>query len=149
MRNCRPTGVQVSIALRLVVPEESTVPVCANLEYSPADPYAVHVVFHTSLDDTPNDISWSFSRELLAEGLYRQTGIGDVKAWPWAGRSQNSIGLALSSPDGYALFEIPREPVEEFLARTYALVAAGEESDSLDMDEELAALLSAPDADAR
>lgn len=149
----RSTGVRVWVALRLVVPDENTVPVHANLDYTPSDPYAVHVVFHTGLsgeDDAGHgDVSWSFSRELLTEGLYRQTGIGDVKVWPWAGRSKQSLGLALSSPDGYALFEVPRAPVEDFLARSYALVPAGEEAERLDMDRALEAMLRAPDADAR
>ncbi|NUS73178.1 MAG: SsgA family sporulation/cell division regulator [Corynebacteriales bacterium] len=148
MMNCRPTGVQVPLELRLVVPEENATPIQASLAYKPNDPYAVHITFHS---DAPGatDVSWSFSRELLTEGLYRQTGMGDVKVWPWAGRSQQALGMALSSPDGYALFEITRSAVELFLSRSYALVPAGAEADFFDMEIELGILWSKPDADAR
>lgn len=149
MTEFRQAGVQCPVALRLVVPEESSVPIRASLVYRPVDPYAVQIVFHAGLDDESADVSWSFSRELLAEGMYRQSGMGDVKVWPWAGKTRHAVGMALSSPDGYALFEMPRPAIEQFLVRTYAVVPAGHEDQQVDMDAELAALLSAPDADAR
>jgi hypothetical protein len=51
------------------------------------------------------------------------------------------VCLALSSPSGRALFEIPLRQLVEFLTETYAIVATGRESDHVDVDAELALLL--------
>ena len=42
----RPTTVEVETSLRLVAPDATALPVRASLRYDPADPYAVHVLFH-------------------------------------------------------------------------------------------------------
>src|SRR6266704_2748810 len=46
MSAIRPTTVEVETSLRLVAPDATTLPVRASLRYDPADPYAVHVLFH-------------------------------------------------------------------------------------------------------
>jgi hypothetical protein len=53
-----------------------------------------------------------------------------------AGRSP-----ALSSPDGNALFEVPRSVLVRFLRRTYVVVARGRETDHLDVDAAVNRLL--------
>ena len=69
-------------------------------------------------------MSWSFARELLVTGLDEPAGIGDVRVWPWATPRGDFVALALSSPDGNALFEVPRSVLVRFLRRTYVVVPA-------------------------
>jgi hypothetical protein len=137
----QPAPIQVDVSLHLVVPEGSSLPVPASLRYEPADPYAVHVVFHAGSADTGGEVSWSFARQLLAEGMCEPTGIGDVRVWPWPGPGGPAVALALTSPDGHALFQVPRSALARFLDRTYSEVPAGAESHHLDVDAALAALL--------
>ena len=73
------TTVSCELHLRLVVSSESSLPVPAGLRYDTADPYAVHATFHTGAEET---VEWVFARDLLAEGLHRPTGTGDVRVWP-------------------------------------------------------------------
>ncbi|HEX3732523.1 MAG TPA: SsgA family sporulation/cell division regulator [Mycobacteriales bacterium] len=171
----RSKSVEAHVGLRLISAEGAPVPVPATLLYASEDPYAVRVVFYMDKSD-PNGphgpsitepsisaapapyrgpstqnidagISWSFSRELLREGLHSPSGYGDVRIWPWSGN--RSVAIALSSPDGYALFEAPRRVVKQFLERTYSCVGEGREDQHIDVDAALIELLKLPDADTR
>jgi hypothetical protein len=51
------------------------------------------------------------------------------------------LNIELSSPFGQALFEAPAKDVSDFLRRTYQIVPAGEETDYVDVEAELANLL--------
>ncbi len=66
-------------------------------------------------------------------------GDGDVEVWP--ADDDGSLNIALSSPFGDALFEVPLSPLADFLHRTYQAVPAGEESEFIDIDAELENLL--------
>lgn len=179
MGHRHPLLVQAEVALTLVVPGGTSLAVTASLHYRPADPYAVHVVFHEQPDTlpdpadhaivtdhgvdgeqddpgrpgpddagapiTPSEISWSFARSLLVDGLLEPAGLGDVRVWPWRTGAGPAIALALSSPDGQALFELPRGTLEEFLHSTFAVVPCGTESDHLDVDLAVSVLLSRVD----
>ena len=128
------SSVTCELQLRLVISGDSSQPVPAGLRYDTADPYAVHATFHTGGQDT---VDWVFARELLAEGLRRPTGTGDVRVWPSRSRGQASVCLALSSPEGEALLEAPARALESFLKRTNAAVPPGLEHRVYDLDAEL------------
>lgn len=113
------TTVSCELHLRLVVSSESSLPVPAGLRYDTADPYAVHATFHTGAEET---VEWVFARDLLAEGLHRPTGTGDVRVWPSRSHGQGVVCIALSSPEGEALLEAPARALESFLKRTDAAV---------------------------
>jgi len=118
----------------LVVADTEPVKVGAYLRYDAADPYAVCVSFEAGGDER---IEWTFARELLDQGLWEETGDGDVKVWPRGG----SVFLALCSPSGRAVLETPRAAIADFVGRTRRMVPVGKESDFIDVDAELAALL--------
>jgi Streptomyces sporulation and cell division protein, SsgA len=126
------------VGLRLVVPDRTTVPLLATLEYAADDPYAIRVAFHVG-DDDP--VEWIFARELLTVGVVRRVGDGDVQVWPADDPREHALNLSLSSPFGTAHFEAPLTPLTDFLSRTYAIVAAGRESDFIDIEAELDDLL--------
>jgi hypothetical protein len=140
MSAIRPTTVEVETSLRLVAPDATALPVRASLRYDPADPYAVHVLFHAETAGG-EAVSWSFARELLVTGLDEPAGIGDVRVWPWATPRGDFVALALSSPDGNALFEVPRSVLVRFLRRTYVAVPRGRETEYLDLDAAVTRLL--------
>jgi hypothetical protein len=134
--------------LLLVGPDHLIVPLTAGLSYSRQDPYAVVVSLDVSLDEP---VVWAFGRDLLAAALHGPEGIGDVRAWPSAvsdaagdeaGSWEKILNIVLGPPSECARFEASAAGIEAFLARTYELVPAGQESDCLNLDAELAELLS-------
>lgn len=128
-----PSTVEVETSLHLVPPDAAVLPVRASLRYEPSDPYAVHVRFHPDGPGT-EPVNWTFARDLLVTGIDEAAGIGDVRVWPWTTPRGDVVALALSSPDGNALFEVPRGVLVRFLRRTFAVVARGRESQYLDID---------------
>jgi len=132
------TTISAELGLRLVVPDRSTVPLSATLEYAADDPYAIRMAFHVGNEDP---VEWIFARELLTVGIERQAGFGDVRVWPAGPDDDRTLQLALSSPFGDALFDVPLIPMADFLHKTYDIVAAGRETEFVDMDTELEHLL--------
>lgn len=129
--------VTCELEVRLVVPGEATVPVPVHLRYDSADPYAVQATFRTG----GLGVDWVFARELVAAGVNRPVGQGDVRLWPGSGSEEDLVFIALASPDGRALLEAPGSQLRDFVARTALVVPPGEESRYLDLDSTLAALL--------
>ncbi|GAA2638255.1 SsgA family sporulation/cell division regulator [Actinomadura fulvescens] len=132
------TTVSAELGLRLVVPDRTTVPLLAGLEYAADDPYAIRMAFYVGNDEP---VEWIFARELLTVGIVRKVGDGDVEVWPAGPDNDTMLNIALSSPFGNALFEVPLSPLADFLHRTYQVVPAGQESEFVDMDAELENLL--------
>lgn len=135
----RRDTVSTAIELRLVVSDGPDRAVQADLSYSPTDPYAVRVAFHTGTNEV---VEWTFARSLLTDGVTHPVGDGDVQVWPVNTDGAPKVCLSLSSPSGRALFEAPLPQLVQFLTQTYAVVPTGCESDFVDVDTELSALLS-------
>ncbi|MFE5404622.1 SsgA family sporulation/cell division regulator [Streptomyces sp. NPDC056580] len=132
------TVVERELEIRLVLSPERSVPVPARLGYRSRDPYAVHLTFHT---DSEHPVEWTFARELLVEGVFRPCGHGDVRVWPTKAEGRGVVLIALSSPDGDALLELPATPVCAWLERTLRAVPPGAEDGQLGIDDELDELL--------
>jgi hypothetical protein len=130
--------VSTDIELLLVVSDGPDRAVHADLSYSPADPYAVRVAFHTGSSEV---VEWTFARSLLTDGVTHPVGDGDVQVWPANTTGLPTVCLSLSSPSGRALFEAPLGRIVEFLTQTYTLVPTGCESDFVDVGAELSSLL--------
>ena len=135
----RPDTVTADLDLRLVVPGSAALPVLASVRYDAADPYAVHVSFHTGGET--GAVEWTFARQLLTDGVSSAVGDGDVRVWPTSSGGRAAVCLALCSPSGQALFEVGQAELVEFLTRSYVAVPTGCESDYVDVDAELAMLL--------
>ena len=87
-------------------------------------------------------MTWTFARELLAEGLYDPTGDGDVIVWPCLGCEGDAVVvIELRSPSGMAMLQTPSRAVQRFVAEVYDTVAPGRETAQLDLDEVIAHLL--------
>jgi hypothetical protein len=108
------------------------------LAYRRTDPYAVTMTFFTG----DGDLTWTFGRDLLVQGVGQPVGEGDVRVAP----AINDFGRAvveveLSSPDGHLVLQGRSTELNDFVSRTTALVPAGEESTHLDVDQLITSIL--------
>jgi hypothetical protein len=127
------------ITMQLIGPDESVMPVLAELSYRVCDPYTVRAVFTGSHTMS----TWLLGRELIAQGLEADqdscAGTGDVQVWRDEDRSY--VLISLNGVEGNALLAAPAEPLERFITKTEALVPFDNESDQ--MDPEISALIAA------
>jgi hypothetical protein len=137
-----PRTASAELAFRLIVPQQTIVPLVASFHYTSEDPYAIRIAFHVGLDEP---VEWIFARELLSNGLKGRDGLGDVHVWPapaqGGGAAEQVLHIELSSPFGEAHFEAPIRDVSDFLRRTYKIVPAGEEAGFVNVEAELTNLL--------
>ncbi|MGW5637116.1 SsgA family sporulation/cell division regulator [Streptomyces sp. NPDC003832] len=125
--------------LQLAVGPRHSVPVPACFSYDAQDPYAVHIAIHTA--SQPEPVRWVFARDLLADGMVRPSGLGDVRIWPATSERFDHLRIELSSPSGRALLTVPINVVRPWLEQTYRLVPPESEGAALDLDTELHRLL--------
>ncbi|WP_369240079.1 SsgA family sporulation/cell division regulator [Streptomyces sp. R21] len=114
------------------------IPLPAEFRYERSDPYAVCLALGAP---TTASVDWVFARSLLAEGLRRPAGIGDVQVTPRrhsaAGHPSPSdtVRILLRTRDGAAAtLEVRASAVTAFLRRTDVMVAPGTEHHHLDLD---------------
>ncbi|MFG3662434.1 SsgA family sporulation/cell division regulator [Streptomyces sp. NPDC047706] len=131
---------ETDLYVRIVQTFVDWVPARMSLRYTADDPYALHATFRIA--DVDKAVEWTFSRDLVAEGLTRRTGEGDVQIWPAAvGPAQDVLYVALGSRGRRALIEVPLVDLETFLRRTQSVVPWGAESGQFDIDAEFSHLL--------
>lgn len=130
----------VSARLIATAPRSRVIP--ANLRYDRADPFAVRLVFPpvASLDGA--EVTWTFGRELLEEGLGAPAGAGDVQIWPGDPDGERDVVVVeLHADGGMAVVQFDARDLQSFLARSYEIVPQGGEAQHLDVEADLAALL--------
>ncbi|MFF4400150.1 SsgA family sporulation/cell division regulator [Streptomyces sp. NPDC001480] len=132
------TVVERELELLLILSPDRSIPVPARLGYRSDDPYAVHITFHITSEQPVN---WTFSRDLLVQGVFRPSGQGDVRVWPTRVEGRGVVLMALSSPDGDALLQAPSAQLSAWLERTLRAVPAGSEAERLGIDDALDHLL--------
>ena len=130
--------VNLSVEVPLVSGEAGTETLRGELHYSTADPYAVTLVVHTRLAP----VAWTFSRELLADGIYEPVGDGDVQIWPCLSTDASAvIVVELHAPTGDAFLQTPSRAVQTFVDDVHTLVPPGAETAHLGLDVFLSDLL--------
>ncbi|MGW0812763.1 SsgA family sporulation/cell division regulator [Streptomyces viridiviolaceus] len=102
--------------------------------YDTSDPLAVTLVLDS---DGERPVRWIFCRQLLADGLVARVGEGEVVLWPLfdSDGERSTFCLRVGGGDRTALFEIPIEPIGQWLARTWEMVPRGTELEGVDWDE--------------
>lgn len=134
----RMPAISQKIVLTCVDPWGRTVDIPTTLGYRTDDPYAIALTFHSRSED----VTWNIARTLLYEGLAAPAGEGDVKVFPSIGEDGRATTvLELSSLDGRLVAEAGSREVQRFLTRAAKLVPLGSESDHLDLDSVVDALL--------
>lgn len=117
------------------------VPLLARFSYDGDDPYAVQAMF---FDGSTVLARWHFDRQMLAEGLHRPVGEGDVTFRPHRGSGGDELRLGLrgsgAETQGEAVLLVDARALTAFLERTYEVAGVGEEFLDLDrlLDEFLA-----------
>ena len=128
------------VAVPLVSGESETQTLGGELRYTTSDPYAVTLV----VASRRGPVAWTFSRDLLAEGLYDPAGDGDVQVWPCLSTDASAVVIIeLHAPTGTAVLQTPSRTVARFVDETYAAVPAGTEAAHLSLDGRVEQLLDA------
>ena len=108
----------------------------AEFVYDPADACAVSLILQTQ----SGPVSWTFGRELLADGQYEPAGDGDVHVWPCLSSCGEAVVIVeLCSPLGETLLQFPSRAVQEFVLSSLEAVPMGAED--VDVDAWLQQLL--------
>ncbi|MFJ9949432.1 SsgA family sporulation/cell division regulator [Kitasatospora sp. NPDC091207] len=121
----------LDLDLRALVCPGLSVCVKARLRYDVAEPYAVYLDSHV---DRADPITWMFARELLAAGVTRAVGIGDVSIRPGTGEDAGSVLVLLGGDEGSVVLRARTAEVTSFLARADRLVPPGREHEYVDLD---------------
>ncbi|QIP83532.1 SsgA family sporulation/cell division regulator [Streptomyces sp. Tu 2975] len=132
------TVIEQTVQARLVAsaPQMESVP--ATLHYDRRDPFAVRIDFPGPATLEGTDVSWAFSRELLAEGVHEPAGLGDVRLRPYG---YDRTVLEFHAPEGMAMVHIRTGDLQRFLERVQEAVPAGREHLYLGLDQDLTELL--------
>ncbi|MFE3826482.1 SsgA family sporulation/cell division regulator [Streptomyces sp. NPDC059092] len=130
--------IEQAVQARLVSPTPRMETVPATLCYDRADPFAVRMEFPPPATLEGTEVTWEFSRELLATGMTEAVGVGDVRVRPFGyGRTV----LEFHAPEGTAMVHLRTSELRRFLERSQGLVPAGREHLYLDLDHDLTELL--------
>lgn len=135
------TEIEQPVQARMVAsaPQMETLP--AVLSYNRTDPFAVRMAFPASATLQGAEVSWEFSRELLAAGMDGPAGIGDVRVRPFG---YDRTVLEFHAAEGIAMVHVHTAELRRFLRRAQELVPAGAEHRFLDLDQGLTHLLGGP-----
>ncbi|MER6500549.1 SsgA family sporulation/cell division regulator [Streptomyces sp. NPDC001455] len=128
------TVIEQSVQARMVAsaPRMETLP--ATLRYDRRDPFAVSMAFPAKATLEGADVSWEFSRELLAAGMDGAAGLGDVRIRPYG---YDRTVLEFHAVEGIAMVHVRTAELRLFLERAQELVPAGDEHRFLDLDRDL------------
>jgi hypothetical protein len=136
--NTAPLAVTQGVTVELIDASGAATPIEAELQYDSNDPFAVTTVFMTG----HSRVRWTFGRDLLAQGLFEPAGDGDVHVWPCLDSDGHAVVIIeLCSPDGEALVQAKTGDLSSFVERMCRAVAPGTESNHLDVDAAITALL--------
>lgn len=127
-------SVQAEVMMSFLVSEELSFRIPVELRYETRDPYAVRLTFHLP-GDVP--VTWAFGRELLAEGVGRACGDGDVRIAPIEPEQSDEVLIRLQVGQDQALFRVGIPPLLAFLDRTDKLVPLGQERTLIDFETHL------------
>jgi hypothetical protein len=135
----------LSLDLDQLLDEFTRLPTRATFRFDPDMPAAITVEF---LAERGPSLVWHIGRGLLHQGLTAMSGSCDVRMWPALPRERPSSWLLLESQEQEveALFEVPSEPLAQWLDATYLVAPAETEMDGLNWDGFLRELLDGPAA---
>jgi hypothetical protein len=138
MSNQRETGpVTAELSGRVMGSGSGLVAVGVRLRYDSADPYAVLMTVRLPGDEP---IPWTFSRELIDDGLRGASGLGDVTVAPCPQAPSFLLHVTLRDDVSDAVLEMGTASVKEFLRLTYELVPPGSEGSFLLVEDDVSAI---------
>ncbi|MFG3497439.1 SsgA family sporulation/cell division regulator [Streptomyces sp. NPDC047928] len=132
------TVIEQPVLAHLVASEPRMDTVPATLRYDSDDPFAVRMAFPAPATLEGVEVAWEFSRDLLAAGVDRPAGFGDVRVRPY---DRDRTAVEFHAPEGVAMVHVRTTEVRRFLRRCQHLVPTGLEHHFLNLDHDLAELL--------
>ena len=123
--------VTTRLTAHLIVGLDACLDFTLTASYDGHDPYAVRLGFPSRGPHADPGPSWTFGRQLIADGLHEATGDGDVHIWPCG---FDLVMVELRSNAGSALIAVPARGLRTFLFMSYAEVPPGYESRHLQID---------------
>lgn len=126
-----------TVTAHLSIPKFMPVPLSAELHYDMADPYAIRLSLGAPMK---RPVDWVFARELVSEGLHRQTGSGDVLVIPLHLGHLHFLRVVLRNLGGTAVVDISVPEVAAFLESTFEMVPEGAEFLHLNIDDTISEL---------
>lgn len=117
---------------------QSAAPVVTRWSYCTDDPFAVTLVIQTRGNQC---VDWVLARDLLVAGLDGPVGLGDVRIQPARMDQWDVVLIEIRSPDGYAMLELDRDLLQQFVDDTIDAVPLGSETNMIDMDAEIARIM--------
>ncbi|AZP19648.1 SsgA family sporulation/cell division regulator [Streptomyces aquilus] len=127
-----------STGARLLTPADEELAVTLTLRYTSADPLAVHLLFPAWISLDGEELTWTFARSLLEEGLGGPAGVGNVHVRPY---DPKRTAVEFRAPEGVAVVLFDATTLHRFLLRTYTITEPGGEPLEPVLDEGLSALL--------
>jgi len=112
-------------------------PVVTRWSYDATDPFAVILAVRTRSDRW---VEWLVGRELVRDALDGATGEGDIRMSPQTVQGYEIVEIEIRSTDGRAVLEVDRDLLRHFVDASAEVVAFGDESDRMNLDEEIAKL---------
>jgi hypothetical protein len=142
-----PTPPIAREVLGMLIGQSHDVLMTVTLAYDPADPYTIRLAFPAT-DRHPDGVVWDVDRSIVAQGLTRPAGDGDVRVCPHTRHGQNpraprGVALDFFGPGRFARVVLNQADLTLFLADTYETVPAGTESAHIDLDATIARLMNA------
>jgi hypothetical protein len=129
--------VTAELSARVLWPGSGSVSARIHLQYSSTDPFAVLMTIRVRGNEPS---TWIFGRELLDDGLRRASGLGAITVEPCPQAPTVLLHVTLRDDVSEAALELRRDPVAEFVSRTYDTVPAGHEGLYLVVDDDASAL---------
>ncbi|RPF35475.1 sporulation and cell division protein SsgA [Streptomyces sp. TLI_185] len=130
----QPTGAH------LLTPDHDELAVPVTLRYLSDDPLAVHFVFPAWISLDEEEVTWTFARSLLEEGLGTPAGLGTVRLRP---HGPSHTVVELHAPQGIAAVRFETTALHRFLLRSYTVTEPGGEPLEPALDRGLASLFGA------
>ncbi|MFJ3665761.1 SsgA family sporulation/cell division regulator [Streptomyces sp. NPDC090106] len=128
----QPTGA------RLLTADDEELAVTVTLRYTADDPLAVHFDFPAWISLDGEELTWTFARGLLEEGVGSPAGLGNVHVGPY---DRTRTAVEFRAPEGVAMILFETAALHRYLLRTYRVTEPGDEPTQPALERGLAELL--------
>jgi len=139
-----PITLEQTTGARLLTPDDDELALTVTLRYVGADPLAVHFVFPPWISLDGEEVTWTFARALLEEGLGTPAGLGTVHIRP---ADPSHTAVEFRTPVGVAVVLFHTPVLRRFLMRSYEITEPGGEPLEPALDRDLAAMFGVSDTD--
>ena len=112
-------------------------PIVTRWSYQAADPFAVTLAVRIQQGHW---VEWLVARDLVVQALDEAVGEGDIRMTPKTASGYRIVEIEIRSTDGRAVLEVDHDLLHHFVHATLGVVALGQESAQVDLDEAIAAI---------